>query len=142
MYGTTGKSRNQGIKEVEKIVEVEKPVYQPPRFFESEEEAQAWIDENHPPIKFIGKMDLENYKPDSRYDCDDYARDYALLAAEQGYIIYEVPVVDGRIWGEKITDIPGGHVGNMLRIDNTYYYVESSPGGGTRWELVKITEAD
>jgi len=130
------------IKEVEKIVEVEKLVYQMPRFFESAEEAQAWVDENHLPIKFIGKMDLENYKPDSRYDCDDYSEDYQTLALESGLILTECPVTDGRIWGVRVTDIMEYHVGCWTKIAGTYYYIESSPGGENQWRLVKIRDAD
>jgi len=130
------------IKEVEKIVEVEKPIYQPPRFFESTAEAQAWIDENHLPIKFIGKMDLENYTPDSRYDCDDYSEDYQALAFESMLIVTECPVTDGKIWGVRVTDILENHVGCWTKINNAYFYVETSPGGEARWQLVKISDAD
>ena len=118
-----------------------------PRFFESVEEAEDWIDnpQNQLPIVFIcdenGVVDFNNYKTNPLYDCDDYAEDYERLALKAGYIITQAPVSNGRIWGVKVTDNEGNHVGNWTKIKNTYYYIESSPST-SRWKLVKVMDAD
>ena len=119
-----------------------------PRFFESVEEAEDWIDnpQNQLPIVFIadenGVIDFNNYKTDPLYDCDDYAEDYERLALKAGYIITQVPVSNGKIWGIKVTDnVVANHVGNWTKIKNTYYYIESSPST-SRWKLVKVMDAD
>lgn len=119
-----------------------------PRYFESVEEAEQWISnpQNQLPITFIadedGVVDFSNYKGNPLYDCDDYAEDYELLALKAGFIITEVPVLNGRIWGITVTDNDAGyHVGNWTKIKNTYYYIESSPST-SRWKLVKVMDAD
>ena len=119
-----------------------------PRYFESIEEAEQWIGnpKNQLPIVFIadenGVADFNNYKGNPLYDCDDYAEDYELLALKAGFIITEVPVSYGRIWGIKVTDNDdANHVGNWTKIKNTYYYIESSPSS-SRWKLIKIMDAD
>ena len=118
-----------------------------PRFFESVEEAEGWLGnpQNQLPLVFIadekGVIDFNNYKTNPLYDCDDYAEDYERLALKAGYIITQAPVSNGRIWGVKVTDNEGYHIGNWTKIKNTYYYIESSPSS-SRWKLVKIMDAD
>jgi len=87
-------------------------------------------------------MDLVNPKPNSRCDCDDYSEDYQTLALEAGLILTECPVTNGEIWGVKVTDNMGNHVGCWTKINGTYYYVESSPSGDNQWQLLKIRDAD
>jgi hypothetical protein len=104
--------------------EVIKEVPQSFRYFSSVQEAQEWLDDNKPPIVVIGDL----YHPDSTCECNYYANQYILEALKDGYIISEASVYNGRVYGIKVTNnSPGYHVGLLLRIDNHYYYYESTP---------------
>lgn len=129
--------------EVEKVVTVTENIT--PRYFTSEAEARGWIANHHLPDVLIadanGRISFNNSQPDARYDCDDYARDYVQLALQDGFLLYEVPVVSGTIWHVQVTNPGPNHVGVMARIQNTYYYIETSPGP-YQWRMVKILNAD
>lgn len=115
------------------------------RYFNSVTEAELWIAENHLPIVLIagddGAISFNNMKYNPLFDCDDYAEAYETLALNSRFRIWQVPVLNGRIWGKYVTSIQGLHVGNMTKINNTYYYIETSPSP-TRWNLIKIMDAD
>ena len=122
---------------VKKYIPVREPI--------SVEEAQSWVDENNLPKVLVadsnGVIYFNDYKGDSRYDCDDAATDFEDLALAAGLKITQIPVVNGRIWGVKVTDIMGNHVGNWTKINGIYYYIESSPSENS-FKLVKIMSAD
>ena len=134
---------------IDKPVEVEKIVTENitlvPRYFASIKEARTWIDDNRLPIVFYagndGTIDFNGLNYDSRYDCDNYAEDFEMLAIKSGYRIWQAPVFNGRIWNIKVTSNSNYHIGCMTRIDNTYYYIETSPST-TQWKLVKLIAVD
>lgn len=117
-----------------------------PRPFNSVPEAQAWLDQNHLPAVLIadpnGAINFSQPQADSRYDCDDYARDYQQLALKSGYIINLCPVIYGRVWGITVSNLLEAHIGNWVQIDNIYYYIESVPGLDNSYQLTRITSAD
>jgi len=135
--------------EKEIVVEVEKEtvkeVMAQPRHFVSVGEAEGWIAKHQLPLVLIadssGTINLNNPRSTPAYDCDDYAEEYVKMALEDGYIMYEVPVANGRIWGVKVSTAPGNHVGNMVKINGVYYYIESSPGPA-QYRLTRILSAD
>lgn len=113
--------------------------------FESLEQAKSWISKHELPVVLIaneyGTINLDSATHDPRYDCDDYARDLEDLALNDGYKITQVPVINGYVLGVYVTPIPGLHIGNWTRINDVFYYIESSPST-TRWNIVKIRNAD
>ena len=123
---------------------IDKPVT--PKQFESVEQAENWLAEHHLPVTLIsrdnGLINLDRYTFDARADCDDYSQDYQQLALNDGFLLTEVPVYNGRIWDVKVTNAPGLHVGTWTKIDNVYYYVESSPVAKGAYKLIKIKKAD
>ena len=86
---------------VEKHIPIREPI--------SVEEVQSWVDENNLPLNLIaddnGVVCFYDYKGDPRYDCDDYATDFENLALGVGLKITQIPVVNGSVWGVKVTDI-------------------------------------
>ncbi len=130
---------------VTKDVIVEKPIQS--KEFASFEEAQTWVNVNKLPIVLIadnsGNINLINSKPDSRYDCDDYARDFQNLALKMGWQITQIPInANGQIWGVQVmSPSPIPHVANWTRIGNSYYYIESSPSTNS-WKLIWVGDAD
>ena len=131
------------VKEVEVVREVEKPVY--PREFESKEQMESWIFNNEMPIVLIagedGKINLIDIAHDPRYDCDDYATDFENMALADGCKLTACPVTNGEIWGVKVSDKKGNHVGAWTKINGVYYYVEPMPESD-EWKIVKIMAAD
>ncbi|MCK9369881.1 hypothetical protein M0R04_08255 [Candidatus Dojkabacteria bacterium] len=135
----------------EKIVEV--PVLELNEF-SSLEEARKWINDNkldsilyfsEPDSTGKQTLDLDGYKTNPKYDCDDYAGNFQRRAFEAGYNIWQVPVYCGKIWGRTVTMTADGyayHIGNMTRIGNGYYYIESSPGAANQWVLQLVAYAD
>jgi len=117
-----------------------------PRLFNSIQEAQAWLDNHHLPFVLIanqtGAINFSQPQADTRYDCDDYARDYQQLALKSGYIINLCPVIYGRVWGIAVSDVMEAHIGCWVQIDDIYYYIESVPGLDNSYQLTRITSAD
>ena len=118
----------------------------PPRPFDSVPEAQAWLDNHHLPFVLIadqnGTINFSQPQADSRYDCDDYARDYQQLALKSGYIINLCPVIYGRVWGIKVSGLLEAHIACWVQIGNIYYYIESVPDLDNSYQLTRITSAD
>jgi hypothetical protein len=116
-----------------------------PRNFNSVEEAQAWLDNHHLPFRLTagqnGQADF-TAKNDSRYDCDDYARDFQQQALECGYIVNLCPVSNGRVWGIKVTTLTETHIACFVQIGNTFYYIESVPGMDNSYQLTRLINAD
>jgi len=131
------------VKEVEVLREVEKPVY--PQEFESKEQMESWVFNNEMPVVLIagedGKINLIDITHDPRYDCDDYATDFENMALADGYKLTACPVTNGEIWGIKVSDKKGNHVGAWTKINGVYYYVEPMPESD-EWKIVKIMAAD
>jgi len=131
------------LKEVEVVREIEKPVY--PQEFENESQMQSWVFNNEMPVVLIagedGKINLSDIQHDPRYDCDDYATDFENMAFADGYKLTACPVTNGKIWGIKVSDKKGNHVGAWTKINGIYYYVEPVPIE-SEWKIVKIMEAD
>ena len=118
----------------------------PPRPFISVQEAQAWLDNHQLPVVLIadqnGIINISQTQLDSRYDCDDYARDYQQLALNSGYIISLCPVENGEVWGIKVSLLPEAHIACWVEIDNIYYYIESVPNLYNSYQLTRIISAD
>jgi len=131
------------VKKVEVVQEVEKPVY--PQEFESKEQMESWVFSNEMPVVLIagenGKINLIDITLDPRYDCDDYATDFENMALADGYKLTACPVTNGEIWGIKVSDKKGNHVGAWAKINGVYYYVEPMPESD-EWKIVKIMAAD
>jgi hypothetical protein len=117
-----------------------------PRPFNSVQEAESWLDENHLPTVLIagqnGAISFTQPLADPRYDCDDYARDYQQLALKSGYVINLCPVIYGRVWGISVSNLMEAHIGGWVQIDNIYYYIECVPGLDNSYQLTRITSAD
>jgi len=118
----------------------------PPRPFNSVQEAQEWLDNHQLPVVLItnqsGIINFSQPQSDSRHDCDDYARDYQQLALKSGYIINLCPVENGEVWGIKVSLLPEAHIACWVQIDNTYYYIESVPNLPNSYQLTRIIDAD
>lgn len=119
------------IKEVPVIVEVEKKSPREFREFEDLTELKGWFEENTLPIVLIagkdGSVDFHNSKSTSQYDCDDYAEDLQRKALEQGFLMSQQLILNGKIFGVKVSKITGPHMGNLTVIGNDIYYIESIP---------------
>ncbi len=98
-------------KEVIKEVIIEKEVSKELRYFKDQVEAQAWFD----------KLRVTVFSPNV---CQIVAHDIMKLAIKDGYIVYPVPVYQGRIWGIKVTSITEYHMGILVPACEFYYYVE------------------
>jgi len=131
------------VKEIEVVREVEKPVY--PQEFESKEQMESWVFSNEMPVVLIagedGNINLIDITHDPRYDCDDYATDFENMALADGYKLTACPVTNGEIWGIKVSDKKGNHVGAWAKINGVYYYVEPM-SESIEWKIVKIMAAD
>ena len=79
--------------------------------------------------------------PSSTYevDCDDYAYQVQRAAVQQGYMLSVALVEHGRFYSVKVTNIPGGHMGNLVIINGIIYYVEPKPD---EFDVVKIVSVD
>lgn len=132
-------------EEVEVIREVEKEVPRKLRWWPSIETLEQWVSENRLPVVLIadsnGVIDLRSPRSDPRYDCDDYSEDLIELAERDGYRLMEVPVVNGMIFGTKVTNVPRYHVGTWTKVNNTYYYIEPVPGQGLA-DVIEVIAAD
>lgn len=118
-----------------------------PIYFNSVEDCESFIDSNRDklPIMLIanslGSVSFNSTESNKEYDCDDYARKWERIAMDAGYMFPQVPVVDGKVWGVRVTSIRVNHVGNWTMVDGVYYYLETSPCPD-RWNLVRIGSAD
>jgi len=130
-------------REIEVVREVERAVY--PRRFPDVDSAKGWTLSHALPVVLIadssGVVRLDKSGHDPRYDCDDYADDYEMLALSDNISLWQAPVTNGRIWGVRVSNTTGNHVGMWTKIDNTYYYIEPQPVED-KWRFVKIMEAD
>ena len=128
-------------KVVEVSVEVKSPVY--PQRFTDKVVAEEWVLSHTLPVVIIADRanNLVNPAFDPRYDCDDYADDYETLALSESISLWQAPVTNGRIWGVKVSNTTGNHVGLWTKIDGVFYYVEPQPIAD-QWRFVKIMEAD
>ncbi len=117
-----------------------------PTRFADEAQAQGWLDSHSLPFKIIadaeGVINFSRYPGTERYDCDDYAQDLQQAALDDGFLLTEVPVVDGKIFGVKVTGARGNHVGLWTKINGTYYYVEAVSAYPGSYRLVKVMDAD
>ncbi len=127
-------------RDIEVIRYVEKPVY--PQRFNDPDIARDWVLSHTLPVVIIadGWSDLTNIA-DPRYDCDDYADDYESLALSAGISLWQAPVTDGQIWGVKVSNVTGNHVGLWTKINGTFYYVEPQPVD-SEWRFVELMRAD
>ncbi len=119
------------MTEVPVIVEVENEVSRKFREFEDLAELTEWLEKNSLPIRLIagedGRIDLLNYKSTSQYDCDDYAEALQRKALEQGFLMSQQLVLNGQVYGVKVSKYTGPHMGNLAVIGNNIYYIESIP---------------
>jgi len=128
--------------EVPTIAEMEKKVPQKFREFKDLTELTEWLKNNSLPIRIIvsedGRIDLVNPKSTSQYDCDDYAEDLQIKALEQGFLMSQQLLMNGQIYGIKVSEYTEPHMGNLTVIGNNIYYIESMPPHN----VVRITSRD
>ena len=131
-----------GITEAPVIAEMEKNVPQKFREFKDLAELTEWLEKNGLPIRLIadkdGRIDLVNPKSTSQYDCDDYAEDLQRKALEQGFLMSQQLIINGKIYGVKVSENTEPHMGNLTVIGNNIYYIESMPPH----KVVRITSRD
>ena len=124
------------------ITEMEKKL--PQKFIEFKDLAELteWLEKNSLPIQIIadedGRIDLVNPKSTSQYDCDDYAEALQIKALEQGYLMSQQLVLNGRVYGVKVSEYTEPHMGNLTTIGSNIYYIESIPPH----KVVRITTRD
>ncbi len=130
------------IREVTVYVETEKEAPQELREFESLMELNGWLEKNTLSKVLItnssGKVDLVNRKSTPQYDCDDYAENLQRRALEQGFLMSQQLLEDGKIYGVKVSEATEGHMGNLTTIGNDIFYIESIPPHN----VVKIVSRD
>jgi hypothetical protein len=134
---------------VERVVEkpVEKVVVQPGKpaplkEFASLEELKKWCDKNVALIIVLraeGPTDLINPGTCVKTDCDDYAERLQRRAVNDGYIMSQQLVQDGKIFGVPVTDINGYHVGNLTVVGNDVYFIEPQPYS---FQIVRVCSRD
>jgi len=131
-----------GITEAPVNAETEKKVPQQFREFEDLAELTEWLKKNSLPIRLIagedGRIDLVNPTSTSQYDCDDYAEDLQRKALEQGYLMSQQLIIEGKIYGRKVSEYTEPHMGNLTAIGNNIYYIESMPPH----KVMRITSRD
>ena len=130
------------IKEVPAIVELEKKSPRKFREFEDLAKLTGWLEKNSLPIVLIadkdGGIDLLNPKSTSQYDCDDYAEALQRKALEQGFLMSQQLLLNGQVYGVKVSEHTEPHMGNLTVIGNDIYYIESTPPHS----VVRITGRD
>ena len=128
--------------EVPVTAEVEKKAFQEFREFKDLAELTEWLKNNGLPIRIIadedGNIDLLHRKSTSQYDCDDYAEALQRKALEQGFLMSQQLVLNGQVYGRKVSEYTEPHMGNLTVIGNTIYYIESVPPHN----IVRITSRD
>jgi len=128
---------------IEKVIEVEKPI-----FVEVKEEviiyrnlySRDWASVE----EFKGWYEAQDFRilfPSGAYtvDCDDYAVRLQREALKQGYSVSQALVLRGKYYEVKVTKGRAGHAGNLVLIDNSYYYVEPHP---ERFSMVWLCDRD
>lgn len=124
------------------ITEMEKKL--PQKFIEFKDLAELteWLEKNSLPIQIIadedGRIDLVNPKSTSQYDCDDYAEALQIKALEQGYLMSQQLVLNGQVYGHRVSEYTEPHMGNLTTIGSNIYYIESIPPH----KVVRITTRD
>ena len=124
------------------ITEMEKKL--PQKFIEFKDLAELteWLEKNSLPIQITagedGRIDLVNSKSTSQYDCDDYAEALQIKALEQGFLMSQQLVLNGRVYGRRVSEYTKPHMGNLTMIGNNIYYIESIPPH----KVVRITARD
>jgi hypothetical protein len=129
------------IKEIQVVQEVEKTVC--PQRFTDVDAAKEWVLSHKLPVVIIADRpnNLVSPKHDPRYDCDDYADDYEALALSENISLWQAPVTNVCIWGVRVAEGSGNHVGMWTKIGNAYYYIEPQPIDD-KWRFIKIMDAD
>jgi len=138
----TIKAPEEIIMEMPVNAEAEKNVPQQFREFEDLTELTEWLEKNRLPIRIIagedGRIDLVNPTSTSQYDCDDHAEDLQRKALEQGYLMSQQLLINGQVYGVKVSEYTEPHMGNLTVIGNNIYYIESMPPH----KVVRITSRD
>lgn len=94
-----------------------------PRWPESLEEVELWLQNNSVPL--IGGWSLYH---DPENDCEDIAERRMFMASEDGLYLPVCPVYLGDVFGEEVSKAPAWkHVGNWFWLGNNYYFIESRP---------------
>lgn len=115
---------------VEKVVTefVEVPVYPSCREFSTLAELASWLDVN-----------MAVLWPVEEFDCDDYAERLQIRAASDGYLLSCHLVENGKIYGIRVSDDTGPHMGNMAIVQNDVFFIEPQPG---IFRIIKICVRD
>ncbi|MFC2038408.1 hypothetical protein ACFLUG_01370 [Chloroflexota bacterium] len=130
------------ITEVPVYIEKEKIVSQEFRIFKDEAELAGWLDEHCLPLVLAadanGSIDFRNPRMSTQYDCDDYSETLQKKALEQGYLMSQQLVLNGRLFGVRVSQNTSPHMGNLAVAGEDIYYVESIPPH----KIVKIVSRD
>ena len=107
-------------EEVSVVVTKEVPVQF--RRFDSERELAEFLeqDDTDRVIRFVGVADFNNY------DCDDRAEALQIRALEQGFLMSQQLIIDGKLYGVKVSDFTERHMGNLTVVGDDIYYIEPS----------------
>ena len=118
---------------VPKEVEVIKEVPIEAGYFETVEEFEKWVENNHGLIN-VGQV-LFKF-PDNMNDCEDQADRWQQRALEDGYLVSVCPVNNGYVFKTRVGS-QKYHVGLWTSIGNNYYYWDSVTGEITKIEVVR-----
>ena len=116
--------RDKPVREVVETIQIQEvikevKVYPPPlRNFESLPALREWLAKN---MSILWAMSGQTL------DCEDYAADIQARAYKDGWNVWQAPVTGGQIWGIRVTSVDDYHMGNMTRVGETFYYIETSP---------------
>jgi len=119
------------VKEVEVEKEVTKWRYMPYRPWDSVKQFKEWYQEQHYESSIL------------LGDCDDYALRLQIDGHEQGRPISQALTWNGIYYGNRVSDAPGGHAGNLILVHENgggvYYFVEPQ---ATKVKVTRVISAD
>jgi hypothetical protein len=119
------------VTEVPVYIDKEVMVPRDFRVFDSAEELNEWLEAECLPVTLIagstGRISLSSPRTTAEYDCDDYAEELQKKALAQGYLMSQQLVYNGRLFGVKVSEYTGPHMGNLTMVGGDIYYVESIP---------------
>ena len=119
------------IKEVEIVIETVqwRNIYG--REFDGVENFKEWYyAQNFTPLFPSGAYNV---------DCDDYAQRLQITALRQGYPVSVALIKAGKYYDVDVSPIKEGHVGNLVNISGTYYYIDVD---GNELNIIKVVDRD
>ena len=79
------------------------------------------------------------FTPNKRPISPKYAELVQIKAIEQGYAISQALTLNGNYYGIRVNETVGGHVGNVVLINDAYYYFEPNT---EKFYIKKIIDRD